>query len=343
MKYTSEDTNLNDFLYCCEELGERPSKVVLAFNFRIQEFTEILDSKETKIVNTLIEIIPAEENIINEKTLIKIDNFFLSFTHIDKAAADGFISNIVILHKIEDAENVDLFIEELNNAISQPESIKTKLNYVSNSQTGLLLEPMEPILAEYDNIDLYHNDSTLKAAKKLINKINKTDKGLSIIYGKRGTGKTTLLHHIAQQTDKEIIFIPLSMIDISINTSAIKSLIGLDTLIIIDDCEILNADMYGKSSLTFANILQMIDGFHSDELLVNILLSFNVEIEDEIDEELIDSNNLIGILKLEELKKSKANELCKHLGIKNKVESSYLLIDILNQSFEETPIHIGYQ
>ena len=41
--YKTDDTNLNDFIFCTEELGVRPSKVVLAYNFKPEEFNKILE------------------------------------------------------------------------------------------------------------------------------------------------------------------------------------------------------------------------------------------------------------------------------------------------------------
>lgn len=345
MMYKSDDTNLNDFIYCNGELSERPSKVVLAFNFKAKEFIEFINNASSKVINTLIEIITdKDESIINEKSLVKIeDKFFISYTHMDTAMVSGFVSNVIFYHKVEDRKLVSSYLDTLNNFVVEIEEVKTKLTYISNSPTGLTLEPMDLMVADYENIELYFNDSTLKQAKKLVKKINKTEKGISIIYGKRGAGKTTLLNLLVDNIDKNSIFIPISMVDSTINNPAFKSVLEMDSVIIIDDCEILNSELYGKSSLTFANILQMVDGFFSDEISVNIILSFNVENEEDIDGEMLESNNLLDIIKIEELKKSKAVELGKHLKIKNKIDTPLLLIDILKERFDDAPINIGYQ
>jgi hypothetical protein len=114
------------------------------------------------------------------------------------------------------------------------------------------------------------------------------------------------------------------------------------TLLIIDDCELFNSDMYAKSNITFANILQMIDGFNSDDLMVNILLTFNLETEEELDADLLECNNLVDVIKFDELKKSKANKLCKLLSINHKVDSPILLNSLIRQRFEDTKVNIGY-
>ena len=45
MTYKTEDTNLNDFLFCTEKFKTRPSKVVLAFNFKPAEFIKYFEDK----------------------------------------------------------------------------------------------------------------------------------------------------------------------------------------------------------------------------------------------------------------------------------------------------------
>jgi len=346
--YNTDDANINDFLYCTQELGERVSKVVLGFNFKADEFNKIIKKFGKKDINSLLEILPdIEGNMVNEKNLIEIsDKFFVSYTHVDKTLPVGFIANVIIYYKICDIELINTFLEELNPAMEDAEDETSENNnnsfYITNSQNGLAIQSLKPMVYDIDNFEMYYNDDTIKSIKKLIKKVNKSNKGISIIHGKRGCGKTTLLSYLTTQLKKQSIFIPVSMIDIAINAGNIKSLIGENSVLIIDDCEILNADMYAKSSLIFGNLLQLIDGLYSDEFNLNIILSFNTEMEDDIEEELLDSNNLLNIIKIEELKKSKAKSLCSLLKLKNNIEESTLLIDIITNRLDEKSETIGY-
>jgi Tfp pilus assembly pilus retraction ATPase PilT len=47
-----------------------------------------------------------------------------------------------------------------------------------------------------DNVELYYNQKTLKNINKLVKSIKKSDKGLSILYGQRGTGKTNTISYM---------------------------------------------------------------------------------------------------------------------------------------------------
>ena len=343
IKYNSEDSDLNDFIYCSEVMGERPSKLVIAANFKTKEFIDLF--QDVKYINTLTEASEDVEGfIINEKSLVQLkDNVFMSFTHMDKLLT-GLITNITIYYKTDSYSEIETYISDLEKITLKPEIEEIKINCANLTQNGLDLEPMELMLADYDSIESFVNDDTFKSINKLSKKINKSDKGLSILYGNRGSGKTTILNWIASKSAKSVIFIPLSTIDATINNSSFKSLLMKNdsTLLIIDDCEIFTTDMFAKSNITFANILQMFDGFNSDDLMVNILLSFNLETEDEIDVDLLDCNNLIDVVKFESLKKSKANKLCKYLGINHKVDEPILLNDLIKQRFEDTKTNIGY-
>lgn len=343
IKYNSEDSNLNDFIYCSEVMGERPSKLVIDSNFKTKEFIDIF--KDVKYINTLTEASSNLEGyIINEKSLVELkENIFMSFTHIDKLMT-GYITNVIIYYKTDLYKDIEEYVPNLEKINFQEEIEEFKISCANITPNGLELEPMELMLADYDNVDSYINDDTFKSINKLSKKINKLDKGLSIIYGNRGSGKTTILNWIASNSTKSVIFIPLSTIDATINNPNFKThLMRNDgTLLIIDDCELFNSDMYAKSNITFANILQMIDGFNSDDLMANILLSFNLETEEELDADLLECNNLVDVIKFDELKKSKANKLCKLLSINHKVDSPILLNSLIRQRFEDTKVNIGY-
>ena len=49
------------------------------------------------------------------------------------------------------------------------------------------------------------------------------------------------------------------------------------------------------------------------------------------------------MIKIDALKKAKANKLLKHLSMDDKVDSDIFLIDIIKNRLKESPINIGYQ
>jgi SpoVK/Ycf46/Vps4 family AAA+-type ATPase len=190
---------------------------------------------------------------------------------------------------------------------------------------------------------LYHNQETFKRSTKLIKSINKTKKGLSIIFGERGLGKTTLMNYITSNIDRLCIFIPSNMIDV-VNTNDFKNLIrkNRNSLIVIDDCEIYFSNNFTKSNLLTNNILHMVDGITSDMDNMQIIIVLNTDSIHDIDPILLDCNNLIDVIEVERLSDSAADGLCKHLHLKNKSKNKRLVDILKKRKVEEDIIKMGF-
>lgn len=341
LNYTN-DTTLNDFLYCTEYFGERPSKVVLTFNFNSEKFTKYFDN--TEIINVISEVLPAEEtSIVNEKFLVKIKNkeAFISYTHVDKNVETGYVTNVIIYYKL--SCDISEILSELDSIIDTKTNTEeaNKVNIITHGPNGLILSDIDVLNADYDNIEMYYN--SVKGINKIIKKINEHNKGLCILHGKRGCGKTTALNYIATKVNKIAIFIPNNMLDYTINNPEfIEILKTYNPLLILDDCEILFDNMFVKSNVTYSNILQIIDGFYSDEINTHIIMSYNTDTEDDIDSDLLDANNLLKVVKIEPLKMIKANELSNQLKLGHEVKNDILLIDLLKKNFKEVSTSVGY-
>jgi hypothetical protein len=83
------------------------------------------------------------------------------------------------------------------------------------------------------------------------------------------------------------------------------------------------------------NILQLVDGFLSDNLNLQIILLFN-EIEEDLDNDLLDSNSLIDVLEITNLDAEIATDLSKNLGNNKKYKESVRLIEVVqNKKFDK--------
>jgi hypothetical protein len=86
----------------------------------------------------------------------------------------------------------------------------------------------------------------------------------------------------------------------------------------------------------------MVDGFLSDSMEVNIITIFNVDDESEIDHSLLECNNLIDVVKFEELSEEESNELSKHLGQDKKYKNKNKVIDIIKKRKSKSVKDIGF-
>lgn len=342
-----DDESINDYLYCWNIIGKRPCRTKLHASYDSEKILNYL-SNNSKEENLFVEVIPASDDyIVNEKSLSKFDDgIFITITHFDKMIDDSIISDVEIFYNIDSKEKVNKIIDDISDFelnIAEENSLQ-RINTLNYSQNGLDLESLDLMMADYDNIDNYFNGVTIKKADKLTKVIKKTPKGLSIIHGERGNGKTTLVNWISSNLDKVVIFIPSTMIEMTINNPEFRTFLKRykNSVLIIDDSELYLSEIYSKSNIFTNNLLQLVDGFQSDSFNLNIILVCNCDLS-ELDHSLIDSNNLLDIIEVAPLSKCKSVQLASSLSIKAKFKSDTKVVDVLKKrNFKNTEIEIGF-
>jgi hypothetical protein len=333
---TKEDNKINDFLYCWDKFGERPNKITIYSTFKKDGFNSIIsDYNEYK--NSNIELIPAEEfDIINDKSFVKInDNIYLSYHILDRESESSFIHEVIFLYKSEkDLEKINEITEKLANYKIDVEEGDDyhKLNTVFISTNGLEVESIEKNKLD-DSIKLFYNEKTFKSINKLNKKVRDSNKGLTILYGERGTGKTSMINYICDKLNRMFIYIPNNMLDLTINSPEFRTFLRKypKPIIVLDDCEIIFNELYSKSNIYVNNILQMVDGILAESIELNIILIFNVDDCDEIDHFLLESNSLIDLIEFKLLNQEESNNLAKHIGSHKKYKDENKLVDIINK------------
>lgn len=334
LNVNKDDAELNDFLYCWDQFESRPNKIVIHNTYSTNLFTELLDNYIVER-NFFTEVLPAEDEfVINDKMFVKItDDIYCGYIVVDRRHENSITSEVSFFYKEEENfKQIQKIVEELNSCIINfDEEESNNLNTIALSSTsGLEIEPVDMSDFDSDNFDLFYSKRTLKDINKLIKEIKKSPKGLSILYGERGTGKTSVINQLASKLGRIVIFIPNNMIEHTISNPEFRKFLKRYSkpVIVVDDCEMMFNDYFSKSNMFVNNLLQMTDGFLSDSMEVNVVAMFNVDNEDEIDHSLLESNNLLSVIEFSELSEEEANDLAEHLGYKKQYKNKTTVLDI---------------
>jgi hypothetical protein len=345
-----DDQNINDYLICWSELEERPNKISIFHSIDEKKFTEIIDAESIKYKTITSEIYPSfGDTLENRKCLIKLDNdVFISYVVYDYRSEDGFVGDIIIYFPSKSKDFVEDVVSQIESSFDDvtDETQEHSFFCLGLDNSGFEMLPINYLEADYENIDLYFNDEVLKSVKKLTNKINQKSKGLSIIYGEKGVGKSTLATYISKNLDKRVVFIPSTMVETAINAFDFRSFLlkNKNLVLVIDDCESFTTDIVLKTNNFVKNLVQIVDGIDSDNLNSQILLIFNLSDEDEIEENFIECNNLLDIINVDYLNVEKSKELSKILKNRKKIKKDTKLIDIIQKKRKgDTEKSIGFE
>lgn len=346
----TDSPDLVDFITVWKDFGCRPNKHTLFTTVNQSDLFKILD--DSVHITGVSETYVYEDNeVTNSKYLAKLDdNTWISFLSMDMEDGGFMCQDINIFYKTTDAKSV-LNINDLIDSIMDLSSIESggeeeELEHKPNTfitslgENGVEFHPTHFTKIDVDNIQMYYNEKLFKSVKKLIKKL-KSVNGLLLISGERGCGKTSLVSYISKNVERNFINIPINMIDSTLSNPQFRNtlkVMGKVTLVI-EDCEFLFNNPIGGGTVFISNILQLVDGLSSSDIDLQVIITSN---EKEIDNDLLDSNNLIDNIVVDELDTDESNDLSKHLKIDKKYKSPTKLIDVVRGRGIKETVDIGF-
>jgi len=164
------------------------------------------------------------------------------------------------------------------------------------------------------------------------NRLNQqNDKGIVLLHGLPGTGKTTYLRHLIGALKKKVLFVSPSVAGNLMNPEFIDLLIdNPNSILVIEDAENIMMDRKYNSDSSVSNLLNLSDGLLSDCLSVQIICTFNSSLN-MIDSALMRKGRLIAKYEFEKLSVVKSQILSNHLGFDTVIEESMTIAEIANQ------------
>jgi hypothetical protein len=152
-----------------------------------------------------------------------------------------------------------------------------EINIITYSAGNLELKQLEIKPTPLD-IGLFYNDDFAKVDKVIKDRLAKDgDKGIVLLHGLPGTGKTTYLRHLIGSIKKKVLFVSPSVAGNLMNPEFIDLLIdNPNAVLVIEDAENIIMDRKYSSNSSVSNLLNISDGLLSDCLNVQIICTLIV-------------------------------------------------------------------
>lgn len=205
-----------------------------------------------------------------------------------------------------------------------------EINIITQTSSGLDLKSLDIKPTALD-IGLYYNDDFKQVDEIIKKRLEKqNDKGIILLHGLPGTGKTTYLRHLIGSVKKRILFVSPGVACNLMNPEFMDLLIdNPNAVLIIEDAENVIKDRKFSSYSSVSNLLNISDGLLSDCLNVQIICTFNSDIN-LVDDALLRKGRLIAKYEFTKLDAAKAQKLSDHLGFTKHISKPMTIAEITN-------------
>ncbi len=255
---------------------------------------------------------------LDNKVLVELGHDYaeILFCHDRFGYANQLIENLQAFKAPEKEQDFEM------NIISQ-----------SNGEIDLKTLAIKPTVMD---LNLYYNDDFL-AVDEVIRKRLETDndKGIILLHGLPGTGKTTYLRHLIGCINKKVLFISPSVAGNLMNPGLVDLLIdNPNSVLIIEDAENIIMDRKFSNNSSVSNLLNLSDGLLSDCLNVQIICTFNSALST-VDSALLRKGRLIAKYEFGKLSVAKAQRLAVHFGNHTIIDKPMTIAEIANPNDKE--------
>jgi hypothetical protein len=239
-------------------------------------------------------------------------------------------STVRFLFRKTNISEVETVIEKIKKFKVKKAKRKPEISLLINNTNGIETKSMQ-ILKPKLNIEDNYNDDFREIHQTIVRRLSKKyDKGLVLLHGRQGTGKTAYIRYLVSLLKKNVIFLPPNMAGAITNPNLISILIdNPNSIFVIEDAENILLDREKDGNSPVSALLNISDGLLSDCLNVQVICTFNTDIS-KIDSALLRKGRLIAKYEFKELEVKKAQMLSQKLGYTTEIKAPMTVSAIYN-------------
>ncbi len=323
---------------------ELPDVINFHESFKIQELLQAIIEK----YNCEKENIWQYSYHSRSEKIIKLDVFCVVITNdLMLYCDDDACETKIYFSNITEKTAIDELVALIKTYLQEETIVPESKIFLLYENKGLYLQDFK--VKEYPmSLEENYNDDFMPIHQVIVDRLNKQDdKGIVLLHGTPGTGKTSYIRHLTSLIAKKMIYIPPDFAYKIASPDFLPLLIdNPNSVLIIEDAENIIETRDSSRNMSVSNLLNLADGLLSDCLNIQILCTFNTNIN-KIDKALLRKGRLIASYEFKPLSNSKAQVLSDKLGYTSKIKKEMTLTDVYNQkekSFDEdsNPDSIGF-
>ncbi len=240
-----------------------------------------------------------------------------------------------VLHTHEDYEMANTLIKEVGVFKRQEKKREFEINLITRDSYWLELKTMEIKKTKLD-LDQYYEDDFAVVDKVIQARLmKKDDKGIVLLHGLPGTGKTTYLRSLIGKLKKKVLFLSPAVAGNVMNPEFMDLLIdNPNCILIIEDAENIIMDRKISGGSSVSNLLNISDGLLADFLNVQLICTFNNSLT-LVDSALMRKGRLIAKYEFGKLCITKSQRLSDNLGFSNTITKPMTIAEIANPNEQQ--------